>query len=62
MKKTDFIKEILLKKKERIILAKQTLSEEELKVKVQGMPPARPALWTDSAPAATYSAAYSAIP
>ena len=42
MKKTDTLKEIVLKKKERILLAKQVLPEEELKAKVQGLPPARP--------------------
>src|SRR4030043_809944 len=42
MKKTDALKEIVLKKKEKIILAKQNLAEEELKVKVQGLAPARP--------------------
>jgi len=42
MKKTDTLKEIVLKKKERILLAKQALPEEELKAKVQGFPPARP--------------------
>jgi len=42
MKKTDTLKEIILKKKERILLAKQQLPEEELKVKVQGLPPCRP--------------------
>jgi len=41
MTKKDVLKEIILKKKERIILAKQQLSEEELKVKVQGLAPAR---------------------
>lgn len=42
MKKIDTIKEIVLKKKERILLAKQALSEEELKNKLQGLPPALP--------------------
>jgi len=44
MKKTDTLKEIVFKKKERILLAKQQLCEEELKVKVQGLPPCRPFL------------------
>ena len=44
MKKTDTLKEIILKKKEKILLAKQQLPEEELKVKVQGLPPCRPFL------------------
>jgi len=42
MKKTDTLKEIVLKKKERILLAKQVLSEEELRAKVQGLGPTRP--------------------
>jgi indole-3-glycerol phosphate synthase len=42
MKKIDTLKEIVLKKKERILLAKQILSEEELKLKVQGLAPVRP--------------------
>lgn len=40
--KKDVLKEIIQKKKERIILAKQNLPEEELKLKVQNMPPTRP--------------------
>lgn len=42
MKKTDTLKEIVLKKKERILLAKQALPEEELKAGLQGLSPARP--------------------
>jgi len=42
MKKADTLKEIVQKKKERILLAKQAISEEELRLKVQGLPPARP--------------------
>lgn len=42
MSKKDILKEIIAKKKERILLAKQNLSEEDLKIKVQGLPPARP--------------------
>jgi len=42
MSKRDVLKEIVLKKKERILLAKQTLPEEELKAKVQGLAPVRP--------------------
>ncbi len=42
MAKIDTLKEIILKKKERIALAKQQLCEEELKVKVQGLAPTRP--------------------
>ena len=42
MKKTDTLKEIVLKKKERILLAKQQLSEEELKIRVLSLPPTRP--------------------
>jgi len=42
MKKTDCLKEIVAKKKEKILLAKQNLPEEELKLKVQGLGPTRP--------------------
>ncbi|MFA5157258.1 MAG: indole-3-glycerol phosphate synthase TrpC [Candidatus Omnitrophota bacterium] len=42
MKKTDTLKDIVAKKKERLILAKQTLPEEELKAKVNQLPPALP--------------------
>lgn len=42
MKKIDTLKEIVLKKKEKLLLAKQNLPEEELKVKVQALPPPRP--------------------
>lgn len=42
MAKADILKEIILKKKERIALAKQSLSEEELKIKVQSLSPCRP--------------------
>lgn len=42
MKKIDTLKEIVLKKKERILLAKQNLAEEELKIKIQGLPATRP--------------------
>ena len=42
MAKIDMLKEIILKKKERVALAKQQLPEEELKVKVQGLTPTRP--------------------
>lgn len=41
MKKTDILKEIIQKKKEKIILAKQQLSEDDLKVKVHDLPPCR---------------------
>lgn len=41
MKKTDILKEIVAKKKERIALAKQQLCEEELKAKARDLPPAR---------------------
>ncbi len=41
MKKTDVLKEIIAKKKEKILLAKQQISEEDLKAKVQGLPPTR---------------------
>ncbi len=41
MKKSDVLKEIIAKKKEKILLAKQQISEEDLKAKVQGLPPTR---------------------
>ena len=40
--KNDFLKEIVAKKKEKIILAKQQLAEEELKAKAQSLPLCRP--------------------
>ncbi|MFA6350547.1 MAG: indole-3-glycerol phosphate synthase TrpC [Candidatus Omnitrophota bacterium] len=42
MAKTDTLKEIVAKKKEKIILAKQQLPEEELKARIAGMGPTRP--------------------
>ncbi|MFA6385120.1 MAG: indole-3-glycerol-phosphate synthase TrpC, partial [Candidatus Omnitrophota bacterium] len=42
MAKTDVMKDIVAKKKERLILAKQALPEEELKQKINGLPAARP--------------------
>jgi len=42
MKKADVLKEIVQKKQERIILAKQQISEDDLKVKVQSLAPTRP--------------------
>jgi indole-3-glycerol phosphate synthase len=42
MANKDVLKEIAQKKKERIILAKQQVSEEDLKAKVEGLPAARP--------------------
>jgi indole-3-glycerol phosphate synthase len=41
MKKTDTLKEICLKKQEKIALAKQALPEEELKAKVECIPACR---------------------
>ncbi|TRZ49342.1 indole-3-glycerol phosphate synthase TrpC [bacterium] len=41
---TDALKEIVIRKKERIALAKQALPEEMLKTKLQGLPPTRPFL------------------
>lgn len=41
MKKKNFLKEILARKKESIILAKQSLPEEELKNKLSGLSPTR---------------------
>lgn len=42
MKKTDILKEIVCKKKERILLAKQDLPEEKLKAGVAVLPALRP--------------------
>jgi len=42
MGKKDILKEIILKKKERLALAKQQLTEEELKAKALSASPARP--------------------
>jgi indole-3-glycerol phosphate synthase len=42
MKKTDALKDIVAKKKERLVLAKQALPEEELKAKISQLPPALP--------------------
>ncbi|MBM3246013.1 MAG: indole-3-glycerol phosphate synthase TrpC [Candidatus Omnitrophica bacterium] len=44
MKKPDILKEIIQKKKEKIVLARQLLPEEDLKAKVQGLAPTRPFL------------------
>ena len=41
MAKTDRLKEIIAKKKERIILAKQQLNEDDLKAKLTGLPATR---------------------
>jgi indole-3-glycerol phosphate synthase len=42
MAKVDTLKEIVLKKKEKILLAKQAFSEEEAKIRAQGQLAARP--------------------
>ncbi len=42
MKKTDTLKEIVAKKKERLLEAKQNLPEETLKAKIAGLPLTRP--------------------
>jgi indole-3-glycerol phosphate synthase len=42
MSKKDILKEIVQKKKGRIILAKQNISEEELKTQVKDLPATRP--------------------
>ena len=42
MAKVDILKEIVLKKKERIILAQQQLCLEDLKAKLVGLPLTRP--------------------
>jgi len=41
MKRLDAIKDILIKKRERIALAKQSLSQDDLKLKIQELPPTR---------------------
>ncbi|MFA6216572.1 MAG: indole-3-glycerol phosphate synthase TrpC [Candidatus Omnitrophota bacterium] len=41
MKKNDTLKEIVLKKKERLLLAKQALPEEAIKAALQGLAPVR---------------------
>ncbi|MDD4894678.1 MAG: indole-3-glycerol-phosphate synthase TrpC, partial [Candidatus Omnitrophica bacterium] len=50
MKKTDTLKEIVVKKKEKILLAKQVISEEELKAKVVDLPKTRPFIEAISKP------------
>jgi indole-3-glycerol phosphate synthase len=50
MKKIDTLKEIVAKKREKLILAKQNLPEEELKAKVQGLPLTRPFIEAISKP------------
>ena len=42
MSKADILKQIVAKKKERIILAKQQLSQEDLIAKLVGLPATRP--------------------
>ncbi|MBU4418360.1 MAG: indole-3-glycerol phosphate synthase TrpC, partial [Candidatus Omnitrophica bacterium] len=42
MSKTDILKQIVAKKKERILLAKQALSPEDLIAKLAGLPATRP--------------------
>lgn len=42
MKKVDTLKEIVAKKKEKILLAKQQFNEEDLKGKIQNLTPPRP--------------------
>ena len=42
MKKGDFLKDLVAKKKERILLARQQLPEEELKSRLQVLTPTRP--------------------
>lgn len=50
MAEKDVLKEIVHKKKEKILFAKQSLPEEELKVKVQGLPATRPFIEAISKP------------
>jgi len=42
MKKADILKEIVQKKKEKILLARQQVPEDDLKSRVQGLAPTRP--------------------
>src|SRR4030043_391152 len=44
MKKNDTLKEIIQKKKEEILLSKQSLPEEQLKAKIPQLAPRRPFL------------------
>jgi len=41
MPKSDVLKEIIAKKKERLLLAKQNITEEELKARIHGLPATR---------------------
>jgi len=50
MKKIDTLKEIVLKKKEKIALAKQNLPEEDLKAKIASLLPPRPFIEAISKP------------
>lgn len=50
MKKTDVLKEIVARKKERILAAKQAVAEEELKARIADSPKARPFLEAISRP------------
>jgi len=52
MKKTDTLKEIIQKKREKILLAKQQLPEEDLKARLQNISPARPFIETINKPRA----------
>ena len=50
MKKVDILKEIIAKKKEKILLAKQQFSEEDLKARIQDIPSTRHFIETISKP------------
>lgn len=50
MAKVDTLKEIVKKKQEKILLAKQGLSEEDLKARIQGLAPTRPFMEAISKP------------
>src|SRR3989338_1485650 len=50
MPKIDALKEIIAKKKEKILLPKQAMPEEQLKIIIAGLPPTRPFLETLSRP------------
>ena len=50
IKKSDTLKEIVAKKREKLLLAKQQFSEEDLKARVQSLSPARPFIEAISKP------------
>lgn len=50
IKKSDFLKEVVQKKKEKILLAKQQFSEESLKARLSNLSPTRPFIEAISKP------------